>query len=204
MNSLRDECTGRRPVHFFQEICAGRGGRGSLRRRARPRLRPRRDSPAAAGAGQSIADFYRAAERLSAVAFADCGRCAAATDHPAVQRESRWSLPRQISCRRAPAGARRRAQARQAKDVDQAEQQLSDAFVAYVGDLMRDPNIGTIYVDAQLRPKPPSPLAALLNAAPRRRSAIICATWVGCILSMRSFARRLPTTSMPTTISASC
>ena len=51
------------------------------------------------------------------------------------------------------------------KDVDQAEHALSDAFVAYVGDLMRDPNIGTIYVDAQLRPKPPSPLAALLNAA---------------------------------------
>ena len=51
------------------------------------------------------------------------------------------------------------------KDVDQAEQELSDAFVAYVGDLMRDPNIGTVYVDAGLRPKPPSPLAALLNAS---------------------------------------
>src|SRR5205085_1791829 len=51
------------------------------------------------------------------------------------------------------------------KAVEKAEQQLSDAFVSYIGDLVRDPNIGIIYVDPQLRPKPPSPLAALLNAA---------------------------------------
>jgi murein L,D-transpeptidase YcbB/YkuD len=51
------------------------------------------------------------------------------------------------------------------KQVEQAEQALSDAFVTYVDDLVRDPNIGIIYVDPQLRPKPPSPLAALLNAA---------------------------------------
>jgi murein L,D-transpeptidase YcbB/YkuD len=51
------------------------------------------------------------------------------------------------------------------KQVEEAEQELSDAFVTYVDDLVRDPNIGIIYVDPQLRPKPPSPLAALLNAA---------------------------------------
>ena len=51
------------------------------------------------------------------------------------------------------------------KQADVAERELSDAFVTYVGDLMRDPNIGIMYVDPQLRPKPPSPRAALLNAA---------------------------------------
>jgi murein L,D-transpeptidase YcbB/YkuD len=51
------------------------------------------------------------------------------------------------------------------KQVEKAERELSDAFVTYVDDLVRDPNIGIIYVDPQLRPKPPSPLAALLNAA---------------------------------------
>jgi murein L,D-transpeptidase YcbB/YkuD len=51
------------------------------------------------------------------------------------------------------------------KQVDEAERELSEAFVAYVDDLVRDPNIGIIYVDAGLRPKQPSPLAALLSAA---------------------------------------
>jgi murein L,D-transpeptidase YcbB/YkuD len=51
------------------------------------------------------------------------------------------------------------------KDVEAAERELSDAFVTYVDDTTRDPNIGIVYVDPQLRPKPPSPLAVLLNAA---------------------------------------
>jgi murein L,D-transpeptidase YcbB/YkuD len=51
------------------------------------------------------------------------------------------------------------------KEAETAERELSDAFVSYVDDVMRDPNIGILYVDAQLRPKPPSPLAVLLNAA---------------------------------------
>ena len=67
---------------------------------------------------------------------------------------------------------------------------LSNAFVAYVGDLMRDPDIGIIYVDAQLRPKPPSPLAALLKPPPRRRSATTSATWAGCIPSTAQLRRR--------------
>jgi murein L,D-transpeptidase YcbB/YkuD len=51
------------------------------------------------------------------------------------------------------------------KDVERAEQALSNAFVAYVDDLHQDPDVGITYVDPQLRPKPPSPLAALLDAA---------------------------------------
>jgi len=51
------------------------------------------------------------------------------------------------------------------KDVARADQALSQAFVAYVDDMHQDPGVGITYVDPQLRPTPPSPLAALLQAA---------------------------------------
>jgi murein L,D-transpeptidase YcbB/YkuD len=51
------------------------------------------------------------------------------------------------------------------KEIGRADEQLSEAFVAYVRDMRRDPGIGILYVDPDLRPAPPSALAALLNAA---------------------------------------
>ena len=48
--------------------------------------------------------------------------------------------------------------------VQQAELRLSQAFVAYVRDLKRDPRIGIIYVDPELKPTPPS-AATILNQA---------------------------------------
>ena len=42
---------------------------------------------------------------------------------------------------------------------------LSEAFVAYMRDLKRDPGLGILYVDPSLRPSPPSALAALVGAA---------------------------------------
>ncbi|MFL6752159.1 MAG: L,D-transpeptidase family protein [Sphingomicrobium sp.] len=51
------------------------------------------------------------------------------------------------------------------KALERADRQLSQAFVAYVQDLRRDPGIGVMYVDAAVRPTPPSALAALLEAA---------------------------------------
>jgi murein L,D-transpeptidase YcbB/YkuD len=51
------------------------------------------------------------------------------------------------------------------KRVDEADRKLSAAFVAYAADLRQDPGVGVTYVDASLRPKPPTPLAALLLAA---------------------------------------
>jgi murein L,D-transpeptidase YcbB/YkuD len=51
------------------------------------------------------------------------------------------------------------------KDVQAADRMLSDAFVAYVQDMRRDPGLGIYYVDAALQPKPPSPLAILLWAS---------------------------------------
>jgi murein L,D-transpeptidase YcbB/YkuD len=49
--------------------------------------------------------------------------------------------------------------------VRQAEAMLSTAFVAYVRDLKHDPGMGVIYVDSELRPRPPSAAAILGQAA---------------------------------------
>jgi murein L,D-transpeptidase YcbB/YkuD len=59
-----------------------------------------------------------------------------------------------------------RAQAKhKRKDIERADEALSQAFVAYVDDLRQDPGVGITWVDPQLRPTPPSPLAALLQAS---------------------------------------
>ena len=53
--------------------------------------------------------------------------------------------------------------------VQRAEAMLSQAFVAYVRDVKRDPGIGIIYVDAELKPEPPS-AGEVLAAASRAPS----------------------------------
>lgn len=50
-------------------------------------------------------------------------------------------------------------------DVRKADRALSEAFVAYVRDLRRPGNLGIDYVDADLRPTPPTPRAILDTAA---------------------------------------
>jgi murein L,D-transpeptidase YcbB/YkuD len=49
--------------------------------------------------------------------------------------------------------------------VQRADAALSNAFVTYVRDLKHDPGVGIIYVDPELRPAPPPPLAILTAAA---------------------------------------
>ena len=49
--------------------------------------------------------------------------------------------------------------------VQRAEAMLSQAFAAYVRDTHRDPNVGIVYVDSELKPEAPSARAALEAAA---------------------------------------
>ena len=49
--------------------------------------------------------------------------------------------------------------------IQQAEARLSQAFVTYVRDMKRDPGIGIIYVDPELKPTPPSAGTILGQAA---------------------------------------
>jgi len=67
---------------------------------------------------------------------------------------------------KAVAGAVRAAVAsRDPMAIRRADMMLSQAFVDYVRDLKRDPNVGIIYVDPELRPTPPSASTILMEAA---------------------------------------
>ena len=167
MKGLRFECTGRWPVHFFRKI-ATRAAALTLAAvplclSVTPAFAQVQQPPAV---GQSIADFYRARGEaplwLSPAAGNAPQQLIALLSSANI--DGLYPDKYHIPALQAALDNARRPKARK-KDVDAAERQLSDAFVAYVDDLSRDPNIGIIYVDPQLRPKPPSPLVALLNAA---------------------------------------
>ncbi len=49
--------------------------------------------------------------------------------------------------------------------IQRADAMLSEALVAYAGDLRRDPGMGIIYVDPELRPTPPSAMSLLTQAS---------------------------------------
>jgi murein L,D-transpeptidase YcbB/YkuD len=164
---LRYECTGRWPVHFFGRLA---GTAASLLAAA---VLPFGGAQAIAApavtqqppvSGQSTADFYRARAGyplwLAPAAGDAADQLIALLSSANVDGlyPDKYHVP---ALQQALAAAR----SGKKKDVEAAERELSDAFVTYVDDLTRDPNIGIIYVDPQLRPKPPSPLAVLLNAA---------------------------------------
>jgi murein L,D-transpeptidase YcbB/YkuD len=121
-------------------------------------------APAQQQVGQSVDDFYRARSGAPLWFAASSGDAAdqlvallgtASLDGLDPDKYHVASL--QQALEKARSGKR--------KEVDAADRALSDAFVAYVGDLRRDPGLGIIYVDADLKPRAPSPLATLLGAA---------------------------------------
>jgi L,D-transpeptidase YcbB len=165
---LRTWCTGRRPVHFFQKLArvalaAGLAAAPLAAAHAAP-------APQRAGqgvVGQSVEDFYRARRDAPLWLSPAAGDAAqqliitlanARVDGLDPDRYRVAAL--QETMRKAWGGDR--------KAVERAEQELSRAFTAYVRDLKRDPGAGMIYVDQQLQPAPPSPLAILLEAAAAR------------------------------------
>lgn len=167
--SLRHECTGRRPVHFFPTAVAAAA---ALVLAAMP-------SSAVAAApvelkagttaqqpvnGQGIADFYRGRNNYPLWLSPQSGNAAeqlldllasANLDGLDPQRYHVDALRQAVAAARS--GKRKR--------VEEADQQLSAAFVLYVDDLRQTPDVQTTYVDEGLKPKPPTPLAALLTAA---------------------------------------
>lgn len=169
MESLRSWCTGHRPVHSFQK--AG-GVATALLLAAAPLsfafpAAAVADTVAAAGqpqAGQSVADFYRARHDqplwLSPGAGDAADKLVALLGTSGVDglQPGQFHLP-------AINAALETAKKRRHKDVLRADVMLSEAFAAYVADLRQDPGVGITYVDPQLRPTPPSALAALLTAA---------------------------------------
>jgi len=161
VKSLRDECTGRWPVHFFRTS-------GILLALLTMAAAPARAAavPAAAHAAvapQSVDDFYRGRNNYPLWLAPNSGDAAqrllnllstASLDglDPGKYRVAEL----QAAVDAAKSGKRKR--------VEEADHMLSEAFAAYVADLRQDPGAGITYVDAGLKPVPPTPLAALLTA----------------------------------------
>lgn len=166
MRLLRNWCTGQRPVHSFQKAAAA-----ALLSGAAAVFMP---SPAAAAAaapvtsvspaGQTISDFYKARKNAPLWFSAGAGDAA----QQLIGLLSTASIDRLDPDKyhaSALQAALEAARSGKHKDVERADLQLSEAFVAYVRDLRQDPGVGITYVDASLRPTPPTPLAALLQAS---------------------------------------
>ncbi|MEA3057945.1 MAG: L,D-transpeptidase YcbB [Sphingomonadales bacterium] len=165
MTVLRNSCTGPAPVHFFQRLSGA--ALGVMLAAAPLWLAPAAAAPApvaANPAGQGVDEFYRARNGAPLWFAPSSGDAAdqlvallstASLDGLEPDKYHAAALQQAIAAAR---GGKR-------KDVDAADRALSDAFVAYVSDLRHDPNLGIMYVDAALRPAPPSPRAALIVAA---------------------------------------
>lgn len=167
VNRLFNSCTGRWPVHFFRKariavgvvVVAAAPPSFALASPALAQVQMAR-SPV----GQGVADFYKARRDAPLWLSAGAGDAAqqlisllGTASLDGLYPDKYHVAELQQALEKARDGTK--------KDVERADQKLSEAFVAYVGDLRRDPNIGILYVDADLRPMPPSPLATLLGAA---------------------------------------
>jgi murein L,D-transpeptidase YcbB/YkuD len=163
----RNECTGRWPVHSFHRT----GGLAAALMLALAPIALAISSPASAQTlvapskvGQSVADFYRLRNDAPLWLAPTAGDSA---DQLLVLLDSanadgldpqKYDVPAIRAALDAARSGKRKA-------VLHADKMLSEAFAAYVADLRKDPGVGVTYVDAQLRPTPPTPLAALLQAA---------------------------------------
>jgi murein L,D-transpeptidase YcbB/YkuD len=165
VTKLRTECTGRWPVHFFRKIVAPAI---ALAAAAMPVGAAAAAAPVAVQnarvGGQGVADFYRGRNEYPFWLGAKAGDAAdqllslLSTANLDGLDPEKYHVS---ALRQAVAAAR----AGKKKQVDEADRALSEAFVRYVADLRQDPGVGINYVDASLRPTPPTALATLLTAA---------------------------------------
>ncbi|WP_341632990.1 L,D-transpeptidase family protein [Sphingomonas agri] len=166
MISSRDECTGRWPVHFFKNVglfAAVLLAATGVPAAAAP-LAPAVAQSQQPVSGQTVDDFYRMRNGYPLWLAANSGDAAQqlvgllSTSNLDGLNPARYNVAGlQQSIEAARTGKRKR--------IDEADRQLSAAFVAYVTDLRQDPGVGVTYVDPSLRPRAPSPLASLLMAA---------------------------------------
>jgi L,D-transpeptidase YcbB len=165
--ALRFECTGRRPVHFFGKIAATVAAFVAATTPVCASADSTAPPPAVQAprvVGQSVADFYRGRNDYPLWLATNAGDAAdqllallssASLDGLDPAKYHVGELQQALT-------AARSGKKKQVAEVDRA---LSQAFVSYVADLKQDPGAGLTYVDASLKPAPPTPLAALLTAA---------------------------------------
>jgi murein L,D-transpeptidase YcbB/YkuD len=115
--------------------------------------------------GQSVADFYKARKGAPLWLTPQAGDAA----DQLIALLSSASLDGLNPARYQAAALQAEVQTARSRNkrklIERADQALSQAFAAYVDDLRTDPGVGITWVDPQLRPVPPSPLAALLEAS---------------------------------------
>ena len=169
MNSLRISCTGLAPVHLYRKMGGVAAGLAlaaaplSYAQAAPARAKPIAAAPAPAPR-VSVADFYRA--RQGAPLWLGKTSGDAAQQLFLMLSNARLDgLDPQNYRVAALQDALGKAWGGDKQAVLRADQLLSEAFVAYVRDLRRDPGLGIIYVDAELKPAAPSPFTLLAQAA---------------------------------------
>lgn len=172
MIRLRNWCTGRRPVHSFQmKIGSAAGlllGAALLApASAQAQATPAVQAPVSAQSpvGQSVADFYKARNDAPLWLSPTAGDAA----EQLISLLSTASIDGLDPQKYQPALLETEFQTalrkNKRKEIERADQALSQAFVAYVDDLRTDPGVGITWVDPQLKPTEPTALAALLQAA---------------------------------------
>ena len=165
MTSLRTSCTGPAPVHVFFRTAAVAVAFAAA---ALPLSSASAATAPAAHAKpvswQSVSDFYRA-RKGAPLWLAPAAGDAAQQLIVALSNARFDGLDPDRYRLSALNEALRKASGGDRKALAHADQQLSEAFAAYVRDLRADPGLGVLYVDPQLKPVPPSAMAALLEAA---------------------------------------
>jgi murein L,D-transpeptidase YcbB/YkuD len=153
-------------VHFFRKIAIAAAALAA----AVPACADAESAPAPVAvqsrlvSGQGVADFYRGRSDYPFWLAANAGD--AADQLVALLSSARLdgldpAKYHPAELQQAVAAARTGKK----KHVIEADRALSEAFVSYVADLRQDPGVGINYVDASLKPAPPTPLATLLTAA---------------------------------------
>ncbi len=180
MISLRVQCTGRRPVHFFLRNI---GVALSLLLAAAPLVStPANAAPPTVVAGMGLGDFYNARKGAPLWFSPNSGSAAQAllellrnsnTDGLSPDRYGLSALEQAVA--EASRGKR--------KAIERADPMLSQALANYVLDLKQQPNLGIMYVDAQLKPATPTTRAILEQtaAAPSLDSYVRTMGWMNPI-----------------------
>jgi murein L,D-transpeptidase YcbB/YkuD len=121
-------------------------------------------SAAPAAFGGEIADFYRSRSGAPLWFAPNAGPAAQQLVQLLATAQADHLNPRRYNVR-ALSGAIAEARTGSPPAIQRAEALLSGAFVSYVSDVKHDPGVGIIYVDKELKPAPPSPLALLTAAS---------------------------------------
>jgi murein L,D-transpeptidase YcbB/YkuD len=166
VTGLRFECTGRRPVHFFRKISVVAAGvcAATAPACASAEAAPATTVQRPAATSQGVADFYRGRNDYPFWLATNAGDSAdqLLTLLSSARLDGLDPTKYHVAELQEAVAAARSGKKKRIAEADRA---LSEAFVSYVTDLRQDPGVGLTYVDANLRPSAPTPLAALLTAA---------------------------------------